>query len=268
MNARADPDQLPPRPLLRADMVLLGVLAVAAILAFVLVAMLWTQNASGRSELGIVTNVRSARAEIFGATLAQREVEILAAEYRGDHPMESRAHLLASHEEAHRHLHRARSYMGSDPAVASALDQFDTLIDARFEEIEGEIAHRRRARDAARSEEVLRTAEALHALLNSRIDESRRNEQAADTRVAQIAWRPVGAYRCHRAARFCRPPALAISVAHRRHSSGASARKRARCRHRQVTLSRRRQPRHAPAAARVDALSRRAWAAHPGRRGP
>lgn len=188
MSAPQGPDQSPKRQLMRADVALLGALAVAALLAFILVAMLWSQAALGRSELDVVTNVRRARAEIFGAALAQREAEIFAAEYRGGRPMESRARLIASHEEAHRHIDAARAYVGSDPAVATALDQFAALIDARFNEIQIELAGpRTSARNLARSEEVLRTAEDLHVLLNSRIDISRQREEATDTRIAQIA---------------------------------------------------------------------------------
>ncbi|MBL8558654.1 MAG: hybrid sensor histidine kinase/response regulator [Hyphomonadaceae bacterium] len=188
MSAPQGPDLSPKRQPMRADVALLGALAVAALLAFILVAMLWAQASLGRSELDVVTNVRRARAEIFGAALAQREAEIFAAEYRGGRPMESRAHLIASHEEAHRHIDAARAYMGSDPAVGPALDRFAALIDARFNEIQTELARpRTSARNLTRSEEVLRAAEDLHALLNSRIDISRQREEATDLRVAQIA---------------------------------------------------------------------------------
>ncbi len=182
---RASDSQVSPGGGVGADIAMMAALATAMLMAVVLAAMLWTQARINEAELEVVSAVRRTRAEIFAATILQREAEILFAEHQSGQPL-ARQRLAAVSAEADQHMETARRLMRGDPEFGVTLDQFEAAIDRRFAEIESDLQNADASNRAA-ADDVLAIERELQAQVSRTIDASRARERDTDGRIALIA---------------------------------------------------------------------------------
>lgn len=176
------------RPM-RAEAILTGAIGIVSIIVLVLAAIFWSSERLNRREVDVVTQVRSARAELIQVSQAQNDAEALAARYAATHARGLPSEFQQAKAETRSHLNALRRIVNDDAEALNGVVRIETLVEQRFEILDAEVATRRStpASDQAVYVAFRRETTSLFELLNSRIDAARTAEDRARIQLDIIA---------------------------------------------------------------------------------